>query len=78
MQDSSDKQRPLLATLLALLVATPMVAAAQSAAPTASSASPVVATNEPAPAGTGPNPGDRVRAQMQSHVRPWPWNAWNS
>ena len=39
---------------------------------------PIVARDEPAAPGTGPNSGDRVRAEMQSQVQPWPWSGWHS
>ena len=114
-----NRRKPIAALLLALAVASPMAANAQSllagapvlvrtahlASPqtaadriyaqntemrnaagspqsrTESSAAapnatfPVLATERPAPAGTGANPGDAVRAEMQSHVHSfhWPW-----
>ncbi len=114
-----NRRKPIAALLLALAVAGPISASAQSLLPgapvlvrTAHSAStqtaadrtyaqntemgnaagspqsrieplaaapsatfPVLATEQPAPAGTGANPGDAVRAEMQSHTHSfhWPW-----
>ena len=46
----------------------------QSATPQAGSDQSVKAYEEPAADGTGPNSGDRPRAEMQSHVHPFPWD----
>lgn len=103
MKNFHARPRLMRAFLLALAVASPLAAMAQSsgngaaattvaaaqapakqpAAPALPSAGqslsqPVVARDEPAAPGTGPNSGDRVRAEMQSHVRPWPWSNWRS
>lgn len=47
---------------------------AQTATPQAGSGESVKAYEEPAADGTGPNSGDRQRAEMQSHVHPFPWD----
>lgn len=60
--------KPLLAALIAIGVATPMTAlfAATEAQPGDDAGQPVIATEQPALPGTGPNNGDALRAQMQA------------
>jgi hypothetical protein len=101
-EESSIRHSPPRAALIALALAVPLAAMAQTygagAATTAAAAQepakrpsapalpgsdqalsrPIVARDEAPPPDTGPNPGDRVRSEMQSHVRPWPWNDWRS
>ena len=79
MKISSNKQKPLLAVLIALAVATPVAASAASSS--SSSGTPVVATNgqrPPGPYGSVRDFGDVQRAEIQQHVQGWPWENWRS
>ena len=69
MNVSCSKSKPLLGALIALAAAgaaTPLLAATQAQA----SSTPVVATETPAAPGTGANPGDLARAEMQQTPQP--------
>ena len=79
MKISSSKQRSLLAAI-ALTVAVPMMASAQTSTASSSSLStPIVATNGQRPPGVYGavrDFGDVQRAEMQQRVHPWPWSQW--
>ena len=79
MKISSSKQMSLLAAI-ALAVAFPMLASAQTSTPSSSSLStPIVATNgqrPPGAYGAVRDFGDVQRAEMQQRVQPWPWSQW--
>jgi hypothetical protein len=73
MNVSSNRYKPLLGGLVALAVAgaaTPVLAATQGQADTSSA--PVIATEQPAAAGTGANPGDLARTEMQANPQAFP------